>query len=162
MDALMHKVRERENARRERLQAKLTTADPALSKALSQYTKDALTTMAHEVIPWGGWSGLRKAELVQEIAGVLMDAEILADIVDDLDDDARTALREVLEHGGAMPWNEFDERYGNDLDESPYFTRWERETSMGQLRLCGVLVEATVDGELLVVVPVELRTLLAG
>ena len=56
-----------------------------------------------------------------------------------------------------MSWAEFDARYGNDLDESPYWNYHEPETAMGRLRLRGLLVEATVSGELLVAVPVELR-----
>ena len=152
--------RERTRAKRGRLQTQLRTRDPSLSKALALYTKDALTGIGHEIIPWSGWSGLRKAELVQEIVNVLSDAELLADIVESLDDSERAALREVLDGGGRMSWADFDARYGNDVDESPYLNTRNPKTVMGRLRLRGLLVEATVGGELLVAVPVELRALL--
>jgi tetratricopeptide (TPR) repeat protein len=155
--SFIEEQRNRKHARRLRLQAKLRTFDPSLPKALTLYTKDALKGMGDEIIPWGGWSGLRKAELVQEIVNVLSDTEHLADIVESLDDGERAALREVLDMGGRMSWAEFDARYGNDLDESPYWNYHEPETAMGRLRLRGLLVEATVSGELLVALPVELR-----
>ena len=48
-----------------------------------------------------------------------------------------------------MPWDDFDAAYDNDLDESRYWQWHEPETVMGRLRMCGLLVEAKVDGELL-------------
>jgi len=63
----------------------------------------------------------------------------------------------VLEGGGTMAWGDFDARYDNDLEESPYWEWRTPETTMGRLRLRGLLVEAMVDGELLVVVPADLR-----
>ena len=56
-----------------------------------------------------------------------------------------------------MSWLEFDAAYGNDLDEFADWNYHTPETTMGRLRLCGLLVETTVDGELLVAVPSELR-----
>lgn len=158
--AFVEEQRERNRARRIRLQAELTTPDPSLPRALALYTKDALTGMARKVIPGGGWSTLRKAELIEAITNVLEDAELLAKVVGDLDDKERAALGEVLGRGGTMPWAEFDARYGNDLEESPYWNYHEPETVMGGLRERGLLVEATVGGERLVAVPVELRALL--
>jgi tetratricopeptide (TPR) repeat protein len=148
---------ERDRAKRTRLQARLTTPDPTLSKALSLYTKDALTGMARVVLPWGGWSTLRKAELVQAIVTGLQDPESLEHVVADLSDEERDALRQVLESGGSMAWEAFDARYGNDLEESAYWNYHVPETTMGRLRLHGVLVEATVEGQLRVAIPAELR-----
>lgn len=56
-----------------------------------------------------------------------------------------------------VTWQEFDTRHGNDLEESPFWQYHVPETVMGRLRLRGLLVEATVNDELLVVVPAELR-----
>jgi hypothetical protein len=78
-----------------------------------------------------------------------------------LEEPERAALHSVIEHGGAMPWAEFDARYGNDLEESPYWDFHQPESVMGRLRERGLLVEAKVDDELWVVVPVEVRALLA-
>jgi Tfp pilus assembly protein PilF len=154
--------RKRDRAKRLRLQTKLTTLHPTLSEALATYTKDALTGIGRVVNPWGGWSGLRKAELAQEIVNALRDAQRLADIVEALGAQEQTALRAVLDRGGTMPWADFDGDYGNDLDESPYWNYHKPEATMGHLRLHGLLVEATVDGELFVVVPVDLRGLLSA
>jgi hypothetical protein len=56
-----------------------------------------------------------------------------------------------------MPWQAFDARHGNDLEESRYWKWHTPETTMGRLRLYGLLVEATVDDELRVAVPSDLR-----
>jgi hypothetical protein len=154
-----HKERNRKH--RMRQQTKLATLDPSLSEALAIYTKDALTGMGHLVIPWGGWSSLRKAELIAEIAGVLSSSEWLPAVLEGLEQADRAALDEVMDHGGKMPWQAFDARYGNDLDESFHWNYHEPESVMGRLRMCGLLAEATVGEDLWVVVPVEVREALA-
>ena len=140
-----------------RLQTKLSTPDPPLPEALSNYTKDALTGMGNVVLPWEKRSGLRKAELLEQIVAGLTDPDNLDRIVTDLTDEEQTALRQVVTSSGHMAWQDFDADYGNDLEESAYWDRREPETTMGRLRLRGLLVETTVDGELLVAVPQELR-----
>jgi hypothetical protein len=56
-----------------------------------------------------------------------------------------------------LDWDLFDQKFGNDLDESPYWHYHEPETVMGRLRAHGLLVEVKVEGKLLVSIPVELR-----
>jgi tetratricopeptide (TPR) repeat protein len=153
---------ERDLAWRERLQEKLSTLAPTLAEALPLYTKEALTGMAREVMLWGGWSGLRKAELVDAIIEALTDRGNLEYVVQYLSGREQQALRTVLDRGGALAWEDFDARYENDLEESRYWQWHTPETTMGQLRLRGLLVEATVDDELHVVVPVDLRESLGG
>jgi len=159
-DSLIQRQRERNQAKRARMQAKLTTPEPTLSEALSVYTKDALTGMARAVLLPSGWTTLRKAELLQEIIEALRDPDTLKWVVSQLSDDGRAALRQVLKGGGTMAWKDFDARYGNDLEESPYWNWHVPETTMGCLRLRGLLAEATVDRKLLVTIPSELRPLL--
>ncbi|TEU17156.1 MAG: tetratricopeptide repeat protein [Anaerolineales bacterium] len=159
-DSLIQRQRERNQAKRARMQAKLTTPEPTLSEALSVCTKDALTGMARAVLPPGGWTTLRKAELLQEIVEALRDPDTLKLVVGQLSDDERAALRQVLKEGGTMVWKDFDARYGNDLEESPYWNWHVSETTMGCLRLRGLLAEATVDRKRLVTIPSELRPLL--
>jgi tetratricopeptide (TPR) repeat protein len=159
--ASLHRMQERSRRRsqtkRLRLQRELTTPAPGLGQALPLYTKNALTAMARIVMPRGGWSALNKAPLIERIVERLLDPEELARVVADLDEAPRAALREVVEAGGTMPWAEFDTRYDNDLDESPDWDWHSPQTVMGQLRLHGLLVETTVDGEVRVAVPAELR-----
>ncbi|HDQ73966.1 MAG TPA: tetratricopeptide repeat protein, partial [Chloroflexi bacterium] len=151
------KQHERDLAKRTRLQAQLTTPDPTLSEALPIYTKNALTGMGDVVIWYGGWSALRKAELVEEIIKGLTNPDNLAGIVAELSDEEQDALRQVLAQGGDMNWDDFASRYDEDLDESSYWQWHTPETTMGRLRLRGLLVEATVDDELRIVVPSDLR-----
>jgi Tfp pilus assembly protein PilF len=147
----------RDRAKRARLQSKLSTPDPPLPEALSNYTKNALTGMGNVVLPWGKWSGLRKAELLEQIVAGLTDPDNLDRIVIDLTDEERSALHQVVASSGHIAWQDFEADYGNDLEESAYWNWHEPETTMGRLRLRGLLVETTVDGELLIAVPQELR-----
>jgi tetratricopeptide (TPR) repeat protein len=156
-EAYWDRQRQRDLAWRKRLQASLTTSTPTLAEALPLYTKNALTGMAREVIPRGGWSSLRKAELIDEIIDALTSPENLKRIIRDLDAEERDALQAVLEHGETMPWETFDARYGNDLEESRYWNWHTPETTMGQLRFYGLLVETTVEDERYVAVPTDLR-----
>jgi Flp pilus assembly protein TadD len=156
-NAYMEKQHQRDRSRRERLQTKLKTDRPSLSQVLPLYTKDSLTGMARKVLPWGNWSSLRKAELVEEIIKALTDPSNLQQVVDKLSEEEQAALKVILAEEGSMAWQTFDEQYDNDLDESRYWQWHTPETTMGRLRLHGLLAEATVDDELLVVVPVDLR-----
>jgi tetratricopeptide (TPR) repeat protein len=148
-------------ARRAKLQAQLTDEAPTLAEVIALYPKEVLVGMAREVIPWGGWSGMRKAALVQHIVEVLNQPERLKQLVDGLKDNERAALRQVLAGGGSLTWSTFDAAYDNDLEESPYWQWHTPETLMGRLRERGLLAEATVAGELRVVIPAELRPHLA-
>jgi hypothetical protein len=148
---------ERDLAWREKVQRGLTTLEPSLADALPLYTKEGLTGMAREVEPEPGWSSLRKAELVDAIIEALRNRMKLKWMVRRLAPEEWDALRAVLDRGGAMEWDAFETRYGSDLEESRYWQWHTPESTMGQLRLHGLLVEATVDEELYVVVPVDLR-----
>lgn len=151
---------QRNLARRTRLQASLTVVDPTLAEALPLYPKDVLTSIARKVIPGGGWSALRKAELVERVIEVLLTPRVLGRVAEGLAERERVALQDVLHHEGAMPWVDFDACYGNDLEESPHWQYHEPESVMGNLRARGLLVESTVDGRLTVVIPADLRPLL--
>jgi tetratricopeptide (TPR) repeat protein len=156
-ESYWERQRQRDLAWRERLQGSLNTSDPPLAKALPLYTKEALTGMAREVIPWSGWSSLRKAELIDEIIDALTKLNNLKHIIASLGIEERSALQTVLENGGSMPWEAFNARYGNDLEESRHWNWHTPETTMGQLRFHGLLVETTVDDQLYVAAPTDLR-----
>jgi tetratricopeptide (TPR) repeat protein len=160
-DDYFERQRKRDQAKRRQLQAALMVPDPSLREALPLYTKEALTGMGRVVLPWGGWSSLRKAELLDELVDGLSRVDNLERITDELTDGEREALKWVLDRGGHLPWQEFDARVGNDLEESRYWQWHVPQTIMGRLRHRGLLVETTVEGELLVAVPLELQPLLA-
>jgi tetratricopeptide (TPR) repeat protein len=157
MRRLITMQQERDQRARQRLQAKLKTCEPALAEALSLYTKNALTGIARNVILYGGWTGLRKAELVELLVETLLDDDSMQTVIDALSSQERAALEEVLAAGGHLLWDDFAARYGDDLEESPYWEWHQPQTLMGRLRARGVLVEAVVDGETQVVLPVDLR-----
>ena len=116
--------------------------------------------MARLILPYGGWSSLRKAELLEKVVEELKRTDIVERLVAQLSDTEREALHQVLADGGHMPWHRFDAQYGNDLEESQYWQYHEPKTTMGRLRLRGLLVETTVNDELLVAVPQDLRQVL--
>lgn len=147
-------------AARARMQQQIATPNPSLADALGIYTKEILTGMGRAIIPWGGWSTLKKAQLHHYLVENLQEELVLTHLLVDLSESESSALRMVLDQGGSMRWREFDEAYGNDLEESPYWQYHEPETLMGRLRLRGLLVEAIVNGELVIAIPMELRDLL--
>jgi hypothetical protein len=158
--SFFERQRKRDRARRARLQAKLSTLEPSLAEALPLYSKDVLTAMARLILPYGGWSGLRKAELLEKVVEELKRTDIVERLVAQLSNTEREALHQVLADGGHMPWHDFDAQYGNDLEESQYWQYHEPTTTMGRLRLRGLLVETTVNDELMVAVPLDLRQVL--
>ena len=56
-----------------------------------------------------------------------------------------------------MAWETFAAAWDHDLEEWRDWKYYPPETVMGSLRSHGLMVEATVDGELVVMVPRELR-----
>ena len=152
----------RDRAKRQKMQKALSSATPGLADTLSVFTKDDLTSIAYLALPFGGWSTLRKADLLAAIIEGLVDVENLSALAANLADEERAALRAVLVNDGHLDWQAFSDRYDNDLDEPTFWRYSDPKTTMGRLRRRGLLSEATVDGQLLVVVPVELRPLLAS
>lgn len=151
------KSRERQAAARRRLQSRITRLDPPLREVVELYSKDVLTGVARAVMLHGGWSTLKKAELIDAIIANQAEADAIECVAVDLEEEDLAALRDVLLRGGAMPWQDFDARYGNDLEESPYWNYHIPETVMGRLRWRALLTEATVDGTLYVCVPLDIR-----
>jgi hypothetical protein len=156
-ESFRERQHERDRAKRARQQRQLTTAEPTLTEALPLYSKEVLVAMGRLVIRWGGWSAYKKAALIELLSEELTDPNNLTRIVAALTDQEREALRQVMAGGGAMAWAEFERRYGNDLEESPYWQYHTPKTVMGRLRLHGLLVEATIADQPLIVVPAELR-----
>jgi hypothetical protein len=133
------------------------TASKRVGGRRRSVAKEALSSMARELQIS---SNIRKALLIQQIAKALTDSDTLKQRVGQLSDPEKQALRDVLEVGGTLPWDEFASRYDHDLDESPYWIYHRPETIMGRLRFFGLLCDGTVDGEYVVLIPQELRALL--
>jgi tetratricopeptide (TPR) repeat protein len=148
---------QRNLSRRERQRSQLTTTDPWLADALSVYTKEILTAIARNILPWGGWSSFKKAELHQYLVDYLLKEGSLARVLDSLTPEERTAFELVQANGGTLPWEIFDQKFGNDLKESPSWQYHEPESVMGRLRAHGLLFEVKVEEKLLLIIPIELR-----
>ncbi len=157
MERMLRESRRRAGVKRRRLQDQLTSPDHSLEECLSIYTKDALTAIGRNVILEGGWSTLRKAELLRRIVLALGEERTLRWILHGLEAEAREALAQVLAAGGSMAWETFAAAWDHDLEEWRDWKYYPPGTVMGSLRSHGLMVEATVDGELVVMVPRELR-----
>lgn len=152
---------ERGRRKRRKLQSTIDSDAPGLEQALNVQTKDSLTEIARTVDLERGWSTLKKAELVRAITNHLSNAASLAEVIDALKPVEKQALTEVMQRDGVMAWEDFDANFGNDLEESQYWRFNPPETVMGRLRLHGLIAEATVHDDLLIVIPFELRSMLA-
>jgi tetratricopeptide (TPR) repeat protein len=147
-------------ATRAKRQKQIAITDPTLAESLGIFTKEVMVGMGRLIIPWGGWSTRKKAELHEYLVENLQDEYALKRLFSQLTDEDKNALKKVLARGGSLPWDEFDAAFGNDTEESPYWQYHEPETIMGRLRVRGLLTETMVDDQLLVAVPLELRELL--
>jgi hypothetical protein len=159
--SFMQNFQQRKTKRRAAMQTKLTTTDVTLDMALNLFNREVQGSMARVITPEGRWSGLKKKELHEYLVHELQEAFRLQQIVDALNGEERDALRAVVTRGGTMPWSEFDQQYGNDLAENPDWQYHAPTTLMGHLRQRGLLAEAKVKDQLLIVVPTELRQPLA-
>jgi len=149
------RTRRRQEARRQQPLAR----DAGLADCLSRLLKEALIGTAR-CMPDPRPYNVRKEVLIRDLVGVLTDPSNLDRLVQDLLREEVAALRDVLEAGGVMPLETFAERYDDDIDESPYWQYHEPETILGYLRMIGLLSVGTVDGQLSVLIPRELRALL--
>jgi hypothetical protein len=149
--------RARARLRWEKRRAKtILTPDSNLAEGMVQFTKDVLVGMTH-ALGITGISGKRKAEMFDYIVDWLSDPDAAAYILPDLTTEDRAALRYVLDAGGWVSWEAFSQRHGDDSEESPYWNYHQPETVMGRLRVRGLLVEGTMDGEAIILVPRDLR-----
>lgn len=155
-------VSQRKMARRQRRQQEEEKrrqpipADASLAECLNRVTKDYLIGAARQLrLPYNA----RKNVLIQRLAGALTDPVRLKEgILTELSAQEKQALRDILNAGGRLPWDDFVARYGDDLEEDAY---WKPpETVMGRLRMFGLISDGTVDGEFVVLIPRELRSLL--
>ncbi len=154
-EKFLRRQREREEKKRHRP----TRPDATLAECLDRITKDGLIGTAR-AMPTPRKYNVRKSVLIQDLVEYITNPEALREIVKGLSDAERQALQDVLEAGGTMAWEDFTRRYGDDLDESPFWNYHEPETVMGRLRMLGLLSEGTVGDHLIVLVPYELRGLL--
>jgi tetratricopeptide (TPR) repeat protein len=158
-EAMFARMQERDKRRRERERQKpLKGTD--LQACLSRYTKDNLVAMA-SALDIRRPAAIKKAELITLLVESLADPEIIKRAWRALSSEEQEALRLVLDQGGMVPYDEVSQKYGDDLEESYYWYYREPETTIGRLRLHGLLFEGRHEDEVVLVIPTEVRGLLA-
>jgi len=143
---------------RERRRSRPIPPDASLRQCLERITRESLVATAKTYsVPY---VALRKEDLIQNLVEAITDPERLREALTELDAEERQALRDVLDAGGILSWDEFTARYGDDLEDSLEWSFFLPETLMGRLRLYGLLSDGTVEGQRVVLIPRELRELL--
>lgn len=99
----------------------------------------------------------------QEIVTHLADPRFVAEVVEMLTATEQTALNDILAQGGVMDWSAFAAAYDDDMKERPYleYHGQSRITVMGRLRVPALVFEGTIDGQVVLTIPLELRPVLA-
>jgi hypothetical protein len=152
--------RENRRRRREREDTRPLDEGVSLETCLYRNTKDILSVIARR-LAMTGLSALRKGELVEAVAARLRDTDALGQAMTQLLDRPREALEYVLAQGGSVAWEAFSDRFDNDVEDS-HLSYGEPRTAMGSLRLKGLLFTGTREGQRIVLVPAELRSVLNG
>lgn len=157
-DSGLYILIQRSRQRYEQRRTRPILPDASLHQCLDRLSRDSLTATAR--IYSVSYVAVRKEPLIQRLVEAITDPDRLREAVAELEANERQALRDVLDAGGILPWDEFSARYGNDVEDSQNWYYTLPETLMGCLRLYGLLSDGTVEGQRVVLVPQELRELL--
>jgi tetratricopeptide (TPR) repeat protein len=135
------------------------TDEMTLEKCLSQLTNETLSSICEfwRTITYG-----KKNEMVKRLNERILDADILEELLKELNKKELEALNWVLDGGGWRTWNEFATKYGSDLDESPFWKYHEPQTVLGCLKRAALLFTGTMDDQRVAFIPADLRALLAN
>ncbi|MBV5323617.1 hypothetical protein JZU51_02560, partial [bacterium] len=134
------------------------TAEMPLEKCLSQLTNETLSAICDF---WRTTSYGKKVEMVKRLNERILDTDILEEILKKLNAKEIEALQWVLDGGGYCALKDFALKYGSDLDESPFWKYHEPETILGRLKRAALLFAGTLDDQRSVLIPMDLRPLLA-
>jgi hypothetical protein len=157
---LIEDMEERHLRRRLKMRSAPISPDAALDLVFARYNKNALVGMGKLLKLPSPVTGLKKGELVEKISSHLRSANFLKQVVDGLEHEERLAMLDLMFKGGLMPLEEFVEKHGDDLDESPYWSWHPPETVMGRLKARGLIAEGSYEGRVWILIPRELRPLL--
>jgi tetratricopeptide (TPR) repeat protein len=128
--------------------------DTPLATCLAAMTTDSLGAVCQfwKAIGYG-----KKQEKIIRLTERILEAGIFKELIADLDEDERLALGWVLEGGGFRLWTEFTQRFGDDMDESPYWQYHEPVSLPGRLKRMGLLHVGTLRGSPVAFIPADLR-----
>jgi tetratricopeptide (TPR) repeat protein len=132
--------------------------DTPLATCLAALTTETLGAVCQfwKTIGYG-----KKQDKITRLTERILEADIFKGVTDDLEDDERLALAWVLDGGGFRPWEEFTQKYGDDMDESPYWQYHEPVTLPGRLKRTGLLHVGTLEGSPVAFIPADIRGLLS-
>ena len=157
----VEEMRKDDMRRRVKMRSAPIGSDAAMGEVLAGYTKNALVGMGKLLDLPKPFTGLKKRELVEKMCFYLCTAwGFLKRVVKGLKPEERFALMGLMLKGGFMLWDEFSRKYGDDLEESPYWKWHPPKTVMGCLKARGLIGEGSFDGRERIFIPYELRPLL--
>ena len=156
----VEEMRKDDMRRRMKMRSAPIGSDAAMGEVLARYTKNALVGMGKLLDLPKPFTGLKKRELVEKVCFHLCRLGFLKRVVRGLRPEERLALLDLMLKGGFMPWDEFSGKYGDDLEESPYWKWHPPKTVMGRLKARGLIGEGSFDGSERIFIPYELRPLL--
>lgn len=136
--------------------------DAALDEILARYSKNALVGMGKLLKIPSPVTGLKKRELVEKISSHLRSLNFLKQVIKSLGPKERLALLDLMFKSSLMLLEEFVEKHGDDLEESPYWNWHPPKTVMGRLKARGLIAAGSYEGRSLILIPCELRPLLSA
>jgi len=146
----------RQRAQNRAIRTKLEN-DSNVRTTLNSLNRDVLGTVARI---WGFTAYGKKAELINKITERMQETRNVKQVWDNLNEAEKNALCWVLENDGVRGWKDFTETYGDDAGESPHWNYHEPASVIGRLRQSGFLTIGTLNGEQVVFIPMEIRSLL--
>jgi Flp pilus assembly protein TadD len=128
--------------------------DTTLATCLAALTTDTLGAVCQF---WRTNRYGKKLEKIIRLTELILAGDIFKGMINDLDNDERSALGWVLDGGGFRSWEEFTERFGDDMDESPYW-QWHEPVSLpGRLKRTGLLQVGILQGSPVAFIPADIR-----
>ena len=95
--------------------------------------------------------------MVERLTTRIFDAEIWDEIFKELEKTEQEALKWILDDGGLRPWAEFIEKFGDDMDESPYWKYHDPESIPGRLKRAGLLFVGKINEQEVAFIPADLH-----
>jgi tetratricopeptide (TPR) repeat protein len=135
------------------------TAKMDLKSCLTQLTNETLVAMCRF---WETKSYGKKQPMVERLTEQILDEEIFDEISKVFTEKERDALKWILDAGGWQLWEDFTAKFGDDLDESPWWKYHDPESIPGRLKLAGLLYAGTLEGQQVAFLPVDVRPLVKG
>lgn len=136
------------------------TPETTLKDALARYNKDSLEAMVKALDLPKPITGLKKEALTEKISTNLHNPKVLNKAVTNLKPEENLALLDLLLKHGTMPREKFIEKYGDDIGESIYWKWHPPKSTLGRLKMMGLIIEGSYKEKVWIQVPKELKPLL--